>query len=342
MNVLITGADGFLGSNTVRRLLKEGHRVRAFVERGSTSSTLDGLDIERAVGDVTVASDLRRALAGCDALVHAAGATSTWPNKSATVYRVNVEGTKTVVDTALRHGVPRMVYISSASVYAGGPLDAPGTEDEYVPIDRHRVGYVKTKAIAHRIVEAAIRERGLPAAVIAPTFMFGPFDVKPTSGQVLLALYRGELPALPPGGRNFVSVEDVAGAIALALERDVTGEDFIAGSANLNYRELCGLIGEAAGTEVYVPPVAPVALVRMTGAIGSATAMLTRRAPKMTYQMAGVAAHPQYYSIEKARALLGYRPRPIVEAVSGALAWFEANGYLDGPPRHPASSAAAS
>jgi nucleoside-diphosphate-sugar epimerase len=58
--------------------------------------------------------------------------------------------------------------------------------------------------------------------------------------------------------------------------------------------------------------------------------------------MAGVAAHPQYYSIEKARALLGYRPRPIVEAVSGALAWFEANGYLDGPPRHPASSAAAS
>lgn len=328
MQVLVTGADGFLGSNTVRRLIAAGHRVRGLVEPHSSASTLDGLEIETVSGDITISDDVRRAVRGCDAIVHAAGSTRTWPNRCETVRRINVEGTREVVEAALDHGVKRLVYISSASVFRGGTRAAPGDETRFVPAHEHSLGYIATKAEAHSVVEDAAERRGLPATIIAPTFMFGPFDVKPSSGQALLAIYHGVLPGLPPGGRNFVSVEDVADAILRALERDESGEAFIAGGTNLSYPELCEIVASMAPVRLHVPRVYPRVAIRLLGVLGSVGAAVTRRPPKLTVALADLACRDQFYTNAKARRRLGFEPRPIEKAVRDALAWFAEQGYM--------------
>jgi dihydroflavonol-4-reductase len=329
MRILVTGADGFLGANTVRHLLAVGYRVRAFLEAQSASATLEGLPIERAWGDITSFPDVHGAMRGCDAVVHAAGSTATWPNRSPMVHRVNVAGTRNVMEAALQMGIWRLVHVSSAAVFAPGTRELPGDESQRRSADEHKLGYTRSKAIAHELVAEAARTRGLPAAIVAPTFMFGPHDAKPTSGRVILAAFHGLLPGLPPGGRNFVSVKDVAVAIGLALHRDVVGEAFIAGGANLTYPELCNIIARVSGANVRVPPVLSPFAIRSVGMLGSATAALTRRPPKLTYHVARLAAADQFYSSRKAERLLGYRPSSVEEAVRSAFEWFRDNGYLE-------------
>ena len=203
--VLVTGADGLLGSHIVRRLLQSGkYTVRAFMLPNSKADTLDDLSIERSFGNILQYEEVKHAMLGCDYVIHSAALTDAWPDRSSIIWKVNMEGTQHVAKAVMELGLARMVHIGSASSFDPGTREAPA--DETAPFTRHQYGldYVDSKQAARLWVLEKARSGELPALIVHPTFMFGEYDSNPGPGEMLLALYHGKMPFLATRGKDFV------------------------------------------------------------------------------------------------------------------------------------------
>ncbi|MFZ2634853.1 MAG: NAD-dependent epimerase/dehydratase family protein [Rectinemataceae bacterium] len=344
MKILVTGADGLLGSNIVRALLGAGHRVRAFVQPGRDASTLAGLDIELARGDLLDRSSLHQAAEGVDAIVHAAASTSVWPARSELVRRINIDGTKAVLDAAKIAQVRRFVHIGSAAAFGPGTLESPGDETRPYAGSRWKLDYIDSKASGQALVLDAARKGDVPALVLAPTFMLGPWDSGPSSGKMLLSVAADRVPGASPGGKCYVAVRDAARCVLRAMETGEIGESYIVGARNMNYAEAFTLISSVAASlgpkiglagcraRTYRP--LPKAAVLAAGAAGSVYGALTGKAPQVSYAMARIACSCEYYSGARAARAFGIEWTPIESAVEEAFLWFAERGYLK-HPRHP-------
>ncbi|HUK94308.1 MAG TPA: NAD-dependent epimerase/dehydratase family protein [Gaiellaceae bacterium] len=287
MQVYVTGAAGFIGSHVTRELRARGAEVRDdFVELGDR------------VG-------LERAMAGCDAVVHVAALYS-FDDPAEELERVNVEGTRNVLDACAAQGVRRLVHTSSAGTC--GPVPGrPATEDD-APLDWElSVPYKRTKLAAERLVLEAARG-GLDAVVVNPTTPVGDGDLRPTpTGRMIRGAAGGRYRAFLDIGLNVVDVRDVARGHALALERGRSGERYLLGGADLTLEELFAAVCALAGRprpRLRVPYV----LVRAgawAGAINRHEARLARL--------------PAYFSSAKAERELGYRPGPVEPALARAV-----------------------
>ena len=190
MKVLVTGADGFLGSNVVRELLKRNMEVIAFLHPESHHFTLNGIKAKRCFGNILSLDDLLSVSNGCDAVLHTAASTSVWPPRNIMVREVNINGTKNVINACRVNNIKRLIYVSSASVFKHGTYENPGNEQSPFTDIHYGLDYVDSKCIAHKMVVSASNV-GLPAIIINPTYMIGPYDAKPSSGKLLINLYKG-------------------------------------------------------------------------------------------------------------------------------------------------------
>ncbi|HHS95756.1 MAG TPA: NAD-dependent epimerase/dehydratase family protein, partial [Phaeodactylibacter sp.] len=247
MRVLVTGADGMLGSNLVRELLDQNHKVTAFLLPGSKAPTLQGLDIDIHYGNILDLPSLNRAASQCDAIIHTAAITNIWPNRSDIVKKVNIEGTRNVIAAALAAKVQRMVYVGTANSFGFGSKKQPGNETKPYRADTYGLDYMDSKYQAQKLVLQAVKQKALPAVIINPTFMWGPFDAKPGAASMILAIYHGKVPAATTGGRNYVYVKDVTAAIVEALHSGKIGHCYIAGNENLSYEEAFAKIAKVIG-----------------------------------------------------------------------------------------------
>jgi dihydroflavonol-4-reductase len=320
LKLLITGADGLLGANTVRQALREGYQVRILQLPSSGSSALEGLDIEKYQGNLLDNAAVDSAVSGCDYVIHAGASTSVWPSRSSQTVAVNLKGTQHIVEACLKYNVKRLVYISSAASFAVGTLDCPGNERGIFEGHKYGLDYIDSKYEAHQLVENAVRSRGLPAVLVCPTFMFGPYDSKPSSGAMLVAVYQGKLPFYTTGGKNFVDARDVATAACNALHMGRIGESYIAGHQNLSYPDLFQLI---ARTLNVMPPRLriPTPLVLGYGRMHSLLARLFRYTPIISLPVARIACDGQYFSPAKAVAELQMPQTPLEETVQDAFNW---------------------
>ena len=326
-SVLVTGGDGFLGSNLVRELLSRGNRVRVFAEQDREATNLAGLDVEIVRGDIRKAEDVTGAVDGCNYLIHTAASTSIWPLRSELQRQINVVGTENVIDAALSRGVERLIHIGTANSFGPGTKEHPGNENQPYVGSRYNLGYIETKKEAQELIHTAVRDRGLPCIVAAPTFMIGPNDSKPGSGQLVIAIVERSLPGYSKGGRNYVYVKDVATAVTNALEVGRIGETYILGNQNLYYQEFFSLVAEISG--VKRSKIAfPSSIVKTTGFFGSLFGTLFRSHPKITLPMARLSVATHFYSPAKAVAELDLPQTPIATAVTEAIDWFRKNGYL--------------
>ena len=326
MRVLVTGADGMLGSNIVRELLERSHSVRAFLLPNSTYKSLDGLDIEKAHGNILNPSELAAACEGCDAIIHAAANTNIWPDRSEIVRKVNIEGTQNVIDTALAHQVKRLVYIGTANSFGFGSKDSPGDETRPYHSAKYGLDYMDSKYEAQLRVIKACKEQGLPAITINPTFMLGPYDSKPGAGAMILAIYQQKVPGYAVGGRNYIYVKDVAVAVCNGLTQGNVGESYIAGNVNMNYQEAFSSIAESVGVKapkIFIPPF----ISKCYGFLGSQFARLTGKAPTVSYAMANISCDEHYFNAQKAVNELDMPQTDIQIAFRESFEWLKANGY---------------
>lgn len=326
--VLITGADGLLGSNLVRELLARKYQVRAFLLPNSPSTTLEHLDIERFTGNILQPDEIKAAMEGCDYLVHAAANTNIWPNRSEIVRKVNIEGTQNIAQAALAAGIKRMVYIGTANSFGFGPKDNPGDETRPYESGKYGLDYQDSKYQAQQYLLEQVATNKLPAIIINPTFMLGPYDSKPSAGAMVLAIYQRKVPAFAPGGKNYIYVKDVSTAIANALDgKGRIGQCYIAGHQNLNFKEAFSKIAEITGVK---PPALslPAGILKLYGRIGSAMGAITGKAPTVSYPMTQISCDEHYFNAQKAVDELDMPQTGIETAVREAFEWFKENGYV--------------
>ncbi len=328
MRTLVTGADGLLGANLVRVLQADGHEVRALVQPDSKASTLKGLDIDIAHADIVESADvdLDRALRGCDVVFHTAGIADQRAPASLT-WRVNLDGTRRLLASSMRVGTSRFVHTGSASSFAFRTDTTPGDESGGFPPGYRGVAYMESKARASEHV-LELNERGdIQGVVVTPTFMIGPFDERPSSGELICQFVNRRMKSVSPGGRNFAYVGDVARVMANVPERGRNGETYILGGENLSYLEFFSLVAEVAGID---PPrrVLPKGIVLAVGLAGSVAEALTKRPALLNRRFARLACLETYYDPGKAIRELGLVPTPTKTAIEESVDALRAYGHI--------------
>lgn len=328
--VLVTGATGFVGSAVARKLVAAGYSVRALVRRdGRHARQLDGLALERAAGDIREPSSIKAAMRGVRYVFHVAADYRLWAPDPGAIFATNVTGTRLVMEEALRAGVERVVYTSSVATLALRADRSPA--DESIPLreDEGIGAYKRSKIAAERLVEALVRERGLPAVIVNPSTPIGPRDVRPTpTGRIILEAARGRIPGFVDTGLNLVHVDDVADGHLAALARGVVGERYILGGQNV---PLADMLAQIAALVNRRPPRLRVPrLIALAAAYGAeAIARARGTEPLATVDGVRMAAHWMYFTAAKAERELGFRARPYQEGLADAVRWFREAGYLD-------------
>ncbi|MCB0840071.1 MAG: NAD-dependent epimerase/dehydratase family protein [Bacteroidetes bacterium] len=332
--VFVTGADGLLGSNVVRELLKQGYKVRAMVQKGRKAKTIRNLEnVEIVYGDLLEPIKLVGLMKECDMVIHIAAFTASWPSRSRKFFKVNVEGTRNMIDAALYRNIERFVYISSSNTQGfTRSKKHPGNETTPWQGDQG-MDYALSKKEAHLMVDKAVEENGLPATIICPGFMFGPYDSGPTSGQLLIKAWHQSIKFATKGGKNFVAARDVATATVNALKEDTIGETFICGNANLTFKELFQMIEDVTG----IPQphtVVPAFLVNIAGFFMDLISKVTHKQPMLSLPMAKNASERMYYGASKAVKKLNMPQTDLRTAIRETYQWFGKNGYLEDYEKH--------
>jgi dihydroflavonol-4-reductase len=329
MEILVTGPDGVLGSNLVRELLSRQYKLSVLLEPGKDPITLRDLPIERHYGNILDNALINTIIQGKDVVFHCAASTSVFPARNEIVNRVNIEGTQHVIDACLAHGVKRLIYVGTANSFSfGTTLDKPGIEGTPYASMKYGLDYMDSKYHAQELILRSVKEQGLPAVIINPTFMIGPYDSRPSSGAMVLAIYNGKVPGYTGGGKNYVAVKDVAFAMANAITMGRIGECYIAGNVNLGYKEAFETIAKTIGS---TPPKRklPNGIVKLYGSVNSLFAKWFKFYPAVTKELAIISCEHHYYSPEKARKELLLPQTPIETAITECFNWFKENGYLE-------------
>lgn len=323
MVTLVTGATGLVGNNVVRMLLDQGQQVRVLSRETADSRPLAGLDIEIRRGDICDPAAVRRAVEGASRVVHSAAMVHIGWTGLERQRTVNVEGTRHVAAAAREAGA-RMVHVSTVDTLGRGSRAAPA--DEETPLGACvACPYVVTKREAERAVLEEIG-RGLDAVIVNPAFMLGPWDWKPSSGRMLLAIGRGRGYVAPPGGNDFCDVRVVAAGILAAAERGTVGRRYVLGGEPLSYFDAWTMFAEITGRR---PPrrVMRKPVLRLAGTLGSLWGRLTGSEPDLNTASAAISMEEHHFSPARACRELGYTPRPAREAATAAWEWFGEHGY---------------
>ena len=316
MTYLVTGATGFIGGRLARRLLAAGHRVRVLARRPEAAAPLEAAGARVFRGDLTRPETLRPAMDGVDGVFHVAAWYAVGV-PAAAAEPTNVQGTRHVLETALALGVPKVVYTSTIAVYG----DTRGRlVDESYFYDGRRLGwasaYDRTKWRAHYEVARPLAEAGLPLVTVLPGLVYGPGDRSPI-GDLLRRLVCGRTLAVPAETVYCWShVDDVAQAHLLAMERGHPGEEYIVAGEP---RSLVAVLRQARrwiGSSSRILPLPNAAIRLLSRLVRPFDAWLPP-----VYTSEGLRAAAASYTADhaKARAELGYAPRPLREGLPPTL-----------------------
>jgi dihydroflavonol-4-reductase len=302
--------------------------VSVLLSEGIKSPTLDGLPITVYYGNILKPESLDAPFKNNDVVIHCAAATDVFPARNKFVNTVNIEGSQNIINACLKHSIKRLIYTGTANSFSfGASKEKPGVEDTpYISL-RYGLDYMDSKRYAQDMVLEAVKNKGLPAVVVNPTFMIGPYDTKPSSGQMILALHKGKVPGYTKGGKNYVAVKDAAVAISNAIDKGRIGECYILGNENLTYKEAFDKIADAVGAK---PPKIQMEdiFVKFYGALSSFLAGVFKFNPAVTKELAIISCDHHYYSAEKARKELDLPQTPIETAAKECFEWFKENDYL--------------
>lgn len=321
----VLGATGFIGGQIVRAALDQGWQARAVRRRPGATGAIEDLDVEWVFGDLTDVASLVTAMRGCPLVFHAAGY---YPHRARDIWKTvrhGVTGMRNVLAAAAAAGVKRLVYTSSLTT-VGPPFDPRRLADEesfYLPGSVANPYFEVKWAMEMEATRAAAQ--GLPVAIVLPTAAFGPGDVKPTTGSLLLMAARGQMLGYVEGRVNVVDVRDVAAGHVAAAERGEPGHRYILGGHNLTFQEMLTIAAAAAGRR---PPrlKLPSGLVQILANVGGLL-----RVPG-TYHLRAI-RHFQALDATRAREELGLRkPFSFEQTCYDALAWFYQHGYLKRAP----------
>jgi nucleoside-diphosphate-sugar epimerase len=340
MTTLITGATGFIGGRMVNALLERGDQVRALVRNPGKATELGSRGVELVAGDVEDSASLNRAVEGVDRVYHCAALVGDWLSK-ADIQRVNVEGTRSLLQACAGAHVQRLVYLSSLAVL--GTMHHQGT-DESAPYRYTGDLYSDSKIDSEQIVQEFARRGDVETVILRPGFVYGPGDHQ-FLPRLLDGLASGQFIYVGDGAKllNIVYVDDVAQAALLAYGNPAAdGQAYnLTDGTKTSLAEFVEFICDY----LHIPPPkrhipAPVAWGACYALELAARLRRAKEPPRLNRGRMKFLYYNQYYSIEKARRELGYSARfSYREGLPPTLDWFRHAGLL--PQQLMAASASA-
>jgi dihydroflavonol-4-reductase len=322
---LVTGATGFIGSHVVRLLLERGDEVTATVRADSRTGVLDGLSVRTVRADIRDRRAVRRAMQGIERVFHLAGTTN-FALARQEMFALNLEGTRIVLEEALRAGVERVIHTSSVAAIGPSRNGRPADETNVWDAGRYRIPYVDSKHEAE-VLALRLLARGLPLVIVNPAHVFGPGDPGRSSTAMVRRFMRRQIPAYVEGTLNIVGVRDVARGHLLAAERGEVGERYILGNRNFTFDRLFADLGRLSGVE---PPT-----LKLPVPAALALAAAAERVPRISMPTpAEVRAASLHWAVvsTKAKRELGWRPSPHEEALEETIAWYRQRDNLSVAP----------
>ena len=319
--VAVTGASGHIGANLVRELIARDYEVVVLIRRSSRA--LDGLDVVRVHGELSDRESLRRAFRGVDQVYHLAAYISIQAGENEKLERVNIEGTRNVLEACGLEGVSTLIHFSTIHALKLEPFDQPVTEEN--PLLGTRTGHGGDYDFSKAQADSLVRQNNcdsLETRIVYPTAVFGPNDFKLSLfGQGIIKMAHGRLPALVSGGFNWVDVRDVAWGAVEAAEKGADKDRFILSGHYLDMSEVAATIAELTG--VAAPRfTCPTWLAGLFAPLMGTWAHWQGEPPIYTRDSLAALCTNKVMSYSRAKKGLAYQPRPFRESMQDTLQFY--------------------
>ncbi len=321
----VTGGTGFIGLNLIEQLVQEGWQVTALHRPASNLEYLQRFPVALVTGSITEPATLEQAIpTGTNVVFHLAGSTNQWSKRNVEQTAINVDGTRHMVEAAVRKEVPTFIHTSSVAAWGR----AKGTIDEATPQQGATswINYERSKWAGEQEALKGV-EKGMKVVVLNPAGVAGPYDAQ-TWGRLFFLMRDGKLPGTPPGDGSFNHVHEVVRAHISAVERGRGGQRYILGGEDTSFPEVFQEIARLLDISK-TPPRLPAMLIRTVARLSAFAANFTGKEPDITPEGAAITTGKGVrYSSDKAIAELGYRLRPWTDAFRDCYEWLKAEGKL--------------
>jgi dihydroflavonol-4-reductase len=324
--VLVTGGSGFVGGLLLARLVADGRQVRALVRRPIDRERLPDPRVELALGDLGDEESLARAADGCEVVYHVAGLNQLCLADPAPLYRVNVEGTRRMLEAARRAGVRRVVHTSSAATLGG---DGSRELDETAgPPPEHELTshYARSKLRAEQV---ALDFDGVEVVSVNPSSVQGPGRTTGTA-SIFIGYLNGRLPFDLPARFGLCYTRDCVNGHLLAEAKGRPGQRYVLNTATLTNSEAIDLIAVIAGLAER-PRTLPLPVAMGAATVAEALGRVRGRQPKLCRESVRTLGHPHLYDGSLAARELGLRYTPLREALETTVRWYVQHGLVTRP-----------
>jgi len=326
LNAFVTGATGFVGSNLVRELHRQGWNITILARPASSLEDIADVPVTVQRGDLADTESVLQALPqDTDAVFHVAASTNVWSRRNAEQNRGNIDGTRAVIEAAVRKKARRLVHTSSFTTW--GLQDGVINEGSPRSTASDWINYVRTKHIAQLMVREAVDQGRLDAVILCPAHILGPGD-RHNWSTMLRMVRLGKLPGVPPGGGSFADVREVGKAHVAAFHGGGKGESYLLGGEDASFLELIRLAGELLGKNVPARAT-PGWVLRSAARAKTMLAGVTGKEPDLTPESADMVIHDIHCDSSRAQRELGYRFTPIRTLLQDTIDWLRKAGIMD-------------
>jgi len=316
MKLFITGVTGYIGHKLAMAAVKKGYKVNALIRNEDDPKRPIHPSINFFRGDITNFDSLIDAMKGCDAVIHAAGLTQLWNKDRSLFYKVNVGGTRNMLEAALHHNVKKFVFTSSCAVL-GPSFNKPVKEDD-PRLSAFENDYKISKHCAEELVKEYSR-KGLFTIIVSPPRIYGPGMLtkgNPITRFVAKLIKRrvSLIPSAHDAVGNYAYADDVVEGHFLAMQKGLGGEKYILGGENISYQTFFNTIRECSGKKLGLIAV-PKMVLKIGAALIYASHYITGRHTHLSPKIVDRLFQNRAVSCEKAIRQLGYKITPFREGM---------------------------
>ncbi len=327
MNILLTGASGFLGGNLLKSLLLKGYNVTCIIRNPEQFEFLNSEGVTVIKGDITD-KDIHGKIAGdFDALFHVAAFAKSWSKDPDLPYRVNVEGTENMLKIAITLGIKRFIHTSTAGVF--GFSEGETLLNEKTPYIRNSgLAYIDTKILSEETVFASNSER-MSCIVVNPTRIYGPGSLNESNSitRIINGYSKGKWRIIPGDGTsigNYVFIDDVVNGHLLAMEKGRPGENYLLGGENIDFNTMFSILGKVTGNKRRMVRFSG-SFMKLAGSVMERVAVTTNSRPLISRKWAERFLKHMNVDTGKATRELGYNPVSFAEGAAETIKWLKSN-----------------
>ncbi|MCI4442646.1 MAG: NAD-dependent epimerase/dehydratase family protein [Lentimicrobium sp.] len=330
MKILVTGATGYLGNRLTLRLAELNNEIHILVRNPNSENIPQHKNIRVFSGDITDKPSITVAIHGCEQVYHTAALVKAFDKDSSLFYKVNVEGTRNLLDSALETGVKKFVFTSSCSVIGATIKEAMCENDTRIsPLDND---YDNTKFLAENIVKE-FSNKGLHTVIVSPSKVFGPsgFETKTISVNTIINKFiKGEFTFIPKPSKlvaNYCLIDDVVEGHILAMSKGKAGENYILGGENISFETLfqtIGTLSEKKGKLIEIPRI----IMKTFAILQWIKFKATNGEPLITENSIRQIYCNKIFSSDKATRELGYKITPLREGLQQTIHFLKNRNHV--------------